>query len=146
MTSGHLPPGPWVSMTTIADWHSSSAWCPQHLQKHACGLGLRYSCSTHIDFTPLDINVDVFNLRRHISVIILHLRALDRQKRTEMEERMLTEFSRKAEPVCRLLTWDDGKIGRKGTNVLKEDMGKHHMRNQAAHYVIFMSSQTSGTA
>lgn len=39
---------------------------------------------------------------------------------------MLTEFSQKAAPVCRLPTWDDGKIGRKGTNVLKEDMGKHH--------------------
>lgn len=28
----------------------------------------------------------------------------------------------------------------KGTNVLKEVIGKHHMMNQAAHYVIFMSS------
>lgn len=106
----------------IADWHSSSAWRPQHIQKHAWGLGLRYSCSTHIDFTPLNINVDVFNLRRHISDIILHLRASDRQRQTETEERMLTEFSWKPEPTCRLPKRDDGKL--EGHWCLKGGHGK----------------------
>lgn len=142
MTSGHLPPGPWVSMTTDCWLTFILRLAPTTPSK--AGLGSRGwdSSARHILIFLRSISTWMFSTLDGTYLLLFYT---SEHRTGRSEQRPRSEFSpTSAEGRACMSTPSAGwwEIGRKGTNVLKEDVGKHRTRNWGAKRVIFMSSQT----
>ncbi len=143
MTSGHLPPDPWVSMTTDC-WLTFivrlALTTPSKASPGSRGWDSR---ARHILIFLRSISTWMFSTLDGTYLLLFYT---SEHRTGRSEQRPRSEFSPTS--ARRQSLHVDSQCGMMGNwkkehyNVLKKDVGKHHTRNRGAKRVIFMSNQS----